>query len=390
MSDHQRRSTGQAPTSSEPASKHSAAHVDPAATPLSQFIKPADEARAIPKPGNIEQFYIVDEHEHGAQEQREAHEEQGHLQATDDEATAASLAHPAEKATEMSNQATEMAIDSWTEYRDAKKILKPFIRRPVDSKYMKYTRWGLMLGGDVAGISGAALLLGEQFVNAFLQGFSAGAAAVTLGAVGRELRYVVSGRARQRDEDKLSDDEKRYPQFFRGPHNGEHLIKIIMFACLGAVMILATGIFALRDSTEGVMAGVAFGCVALVIGLASMVNAFDVADDVAEMLDNLHVFAKKAEQRAVKARSVEVIREHAAAASRAASIKAAAAAAGRAAAEGVLRRLYWALGNSPGVAGHGTAAKVQKDKSKKAKKQHDEGNGYHSDLEVLEPGEPQV
>lgn len=326
--------------------------------PLSGFMKPSDEPIAHPKPDGIDRFHIEDEYGAGEDEQRAAYKREGETEAEPFDAQAAALGHAAKKATLMSDKKTELSISVWVTYYTAWAVLFLYVRRPLDAKWLKYLRWGLILGGDIAGVAGAALLLGEQSIIAFLQAISVGGAAVTLGAVGREWRYLLAARARQKEPDSLTDAEKPYAQLFAGPNEGEALVKVISFCCLSGICIIATGIFALRYSTEGFMAGLAFGAIALAVGLASLANAFDVADDIAELLDNLFKTASQADSLANAAAEAAVIHQHNGALAQAKSKRAAAEAGGAAAAAGIRRLLYQALVNSPGVAGHGTKAEA--------------------------------
>lgn len=324
--------------------------------PLTDFIKSTDQVEAVARPGEIGEFYIEHEYGHAEDEQRQEYARKASVEARVADEQAAGSEHEAEQAKAISIVLNETAVATNARHDRARAVMGPYVRRPGDAKWMKYLRMLLILGGDIAGIAGAALLLGEQPINAFLQATSAAASAVTLGAVGREWRYVLAARQRQKDPQDLTDEEQPFSSFFAGPHSGESLVKSITLLCLGGVFVIATGIFALRGTAEGTLAGIAFSCFALALGLASMVNAWDTADDVAEMLDAEAAAAKKASVRAERARAAPAIARHAAAKAQSESIRAANGAAGEAAAAGVRRRLYAALGNSPGVAGHGTAA----------------------------------
>ena len=322
---------------------------------MSEFIKPTDEAIAVARPSAIEKFYIESEHEEAEAEQIANYGEKGENEAREADTKAAALEHEADKADAFSCAAEQDADDARQDELAARRVLGGLVRRPTDWKFMKYTRLLLILLGDIAGVAGAALLLGEEPFNAFMQAISAAVTAVTLGAVGREVRYIVSARWRQKPVDELSDEEQPYAAFFVGSHNGEHLIRLIVLTCAVGIILIGVGIYALRDATEGAAAGIVFGCLALALGLASFYNSFDTSDDVAEMLDNKALVTRKAEEKARLAREAAVIKERAAARREAASIRKANELAGEATAAGVRRHLAQVLGNSPGVAGNGTA-----------------------------------
>src|SRR5690348_4813590 len=80
---------------------------------LSEFVKPTDEARAFPRPGGIDEFYIEKEYGAAEQEQIEAYDEKGELEAAADDAIASGLKHDADHAVIVSEQATELAKNAW-------------------------------------------------------------------------------------------------------------------------------------------------------------------------------------------------------------------------------------------------------------------------------------
>lgn len=322
---------------------------------LTEFIKPSDEAIAVVRPETIDEFYVEREHSEAETEQREAYAAKGVGESRPARTTADGLKHDADKATATSDDIHEQASVARRLYNQAQEVIGALVRRPTDSKTLKWLRWALILMGDVAGITGAALLLGEQPLNAFMQGLAGGAAAVTLGAVGRELRYLLAARTRQKDLGGLSEAEQPFAAFFAGPNTGEVIVKMLVLVCATGMVLIGGGIFALRSATEGLTAGVVFGCLALALGLASLINSFDTADDVAEFLDNKRADQARLEQLAKDARSEPVIKQRDEAEAEAESIVRANEKAGEAAAAGVRRHLQAVLGNSPGVAGNGTA-----------------------------------
>jgi hypothetical protein len=89
------------------------------------------------------------------------------------------------------------------------------------------------------------------------------------------------------------------------------------------------------------------------LGIASCINAWDVSDEVGEMLDNLRKDRDRTRKHAEVARQVPVIKEHDGAVQEAASIRARNAAQGEAAAAAVRRLRAQAMTRSAGVVGHG-------------------------------------
>ncbi len=324
---------------------------------LTEFIRPADEdAEATTRPANIEKFYIEDEYEAAAEEQVEAFGREGEAAAREAEELAAALEHEASRAASASDTKHFHATAAGQRLEQAESVLGPYHRRPTDAKFLKWLRWVLLLGGDLVGIAGAALLLGELPINAFLQAISAAASAVTLGAVGREVRFLSAARLRQKDPDELTEAEQPFASWFAGPNTTESLVKIIALICTAGSLLIAGGIFALRGAAQGLGPAIAFGCLALALGVASFYNSFDTADDVAEHLDSRRRDLKRIEKAADEARKDSAIHNRSKAQARASSVRTEYKNAGEAAAAAIRRSLYAALGNSPGVAGHGTAA----------------------------------
>jgi hypothetical protein len=329
---------------------------------LSTFIKPADETHAEPRPNEIDRFYLEIEYEHAETEQPLAYDSKAEVEARPFASRSAELGHDADMAIRASERADKNAATTRQRSETAHDVLSPYVRRPTDAKTMKYLRWILLFGGDIGAISGALLVFGESLVNAALQATSIAAAAVTLGAVGREVRYLLAARWRHKEPDELSEQEQQFAVFFAGPNSGEVVVRLVTLACAIGTIAVAIGIIALRQATEE--AGLTFGCFALAFGLASFYNSFDTADDVAELLDNERANVKKAERSAEESRKVSVIGRRAAADAEVVSIRAANKAAGESAAAAIRRLCYKALGESPGVAGNGTASTAIKENGK--------------------------
>lgn len=330
--------------------------LDTETVPLSKFIKQTDEATAVSRPTNIDEFYSEREHHEAEDEQKYEYEKKAEQEARSAELTAAAAEHEADKATATSEQLEADASEAREREKAAWRALGSYLRRPADSKRLKWARWALIFVGDVAGIGGASLLLGENVIFAAITALAVAASAITLGAVGREVRYVIAVRARAKEHGELSEEERQFASFFAGPHEGEAIFKIVILACATGALLIGVGIFALRTSTQGALTGLVFGCFAVGLGLASAYNSFDTADDVAELFDNLKAKRVEAEERARAARQDPSIKERAEAKAEIKSVRAENKAAGLAAVAGVRRHNFAVLGNSPGVAGNGTGS----------------------------------
>jgi hypothetical protein len=322
---------------------------------MSEFIQQTDEARAVPCPGNVAKFWVEPETEAAEEEQEKLYEEKGEAEAREPYKVAAELSHEADKAATESDEKNAEAKAARQRHERDKKVLRRYVRRRTDAKFMYWLRWVLFLLGDIAGIGGAGLMLGEYPANAVVQALSAAVSAVTLGGVGREVRCIVAARGRQKAPGELSDAERDYAFLFTGPIGVEGIIKILLLISLTGLALIAGGIFALRDAAEGQTVALAFGCFALALGLASFYNSYDATCEVAEYIDTGAAELKKLDKAARKASQNPVIARRAGAIADAKSARATNKAAGEAAARGLRRRLYRLLNENPGVAGNGPA-----------------------------------
>lgn len=150
---------------------------------------------------------------------------------------------------------------------------------------MYLVRMVLILLGDIAGITGAAVMLGEIPALALLQAVSVGAAGVTSGLLGSEIKDARLSRKRAKTD--LSEQEQGFAHLFRGPDPGERIAKLMVLGGVVLVVLILGGVAALRSSTEGLAAGLIFGCLAAAVALASWVNCYAYADEVADLLDTV-------------------------------------------------------------------------------------------------------
>lgn len=163
--------------------------------PLTAFIPPADEVPLRLAPRDFRPW-ILDEFRGGAREQLQKAYEDGEIEARQYDNRADALRHAAELAEEKSREIAREALELSDRYHRELSDLSGFRRRPVDHKWAKWLRWGLLIGGDICGVTGAAILMGEAVPLAALQATSIGAAVVCLGALGRDLRFLAAQRAR--------------------------------------------------------------------------------------------------------------------------------------------------------------------------------------------------
>lgn len=324
--------------------------------PLPTHIQIADETRAVTKPRELGVTWGEQSHDAAETEQLELWRERGIAAARDATCRAEEHADEALRHVARSNRLGEVAAADAARAKEAADVLWRHVRRPVDAKALKWLRWGGLLAGDIVGVAGAAVMLGEEPSLAVMQGTAGGVAAVTLGAVGREVRVSVSARARAKPLEELTEAERRYAQLFAGGHRGERLMTAVMLVAALGIAALVLSIATLRSSTEGGSAGLVFGGIALAVGLASFVNSFDTADEVAEHLDTLNKAAARSQEKADAAAASRVVKMRAQALAEAGSITAEHEAAALAHAAAVRREKAKFLNDNPAIVGNGLPA----------------------------------
>jgi hypothetical protein len=159
------------------------------------------------------------------------------------------------------------------------------VRRHPRERYWYHGRMGFLLLGDLVGVAGGAIILGEIPWLAVLQAMAAAVAAITSGLLASEIKDSRLARQRRRDPKSLSDDQKRHAHLFHGPDDGEFLVRVMIFGSLTIVVLLGIGIFMLRSSTEGLAAGVVFGMIAVAVAMGSWVNTFHYTDELADKVE---------------------------------------------------------------------------------------------------------
>lgn len=234
--------------------------------------------------------------------------------------------------------------------------LMPFVRRSPHDNARYWLSWAGLGLGDTAGVWGAAISLGEIPELALGQAFATGLAAVTAGLVGGELRMLAHAKARQRDLDSLTEDERRYRRLFEGADAEKAMTKLAAHTAVTVGVLVTGSIFALRAATEGSLAGIAFGCMAFATALASFVSSYIHADEVADLLATYDRHYRTALKRHARASKARPIRQYAAADTEVASIEREYAHRGDAAVRKVEACKHRMLRRNPQVVGHGDAA----------------------------------
>lgn len=312
-----------------------------------------DGAKAIPRPHGIEKFYLEEAVEKKAAEQPLLWEARGEADARSWTAKAAALEYAAGVATSSIAAQQGLVTGARDRYERTARALGGYTRRAPGEKVPYYLRWALILGGDVAGVAGAAILLGETVPLGVLQAIASGTAAITSGLLAQEVRDSRLARKRQKVARDLTPDERPFAHLFRGPDGGERIVRWVVTggALVGA--LIAGSIFALRSSTEGTTAAWAFGLLAAAVALASWANVYHYTDEVSDLLDARRADYTRELKRLRAMLKTSEISEHDAALAHVASLRAEAVSRGVAAQRAVEAAGGHVLNDHADIAGHG-------------------------------------
>jgi hypothetical protein len=312
-----------------------------------------DEAKAIPRPHGIEKFYLEEAIEKKAAEQPYLWAARGEGEARAWEAKAARLERTAGVVTSCVAAQQEVVANALERFERTARALGGYTRRAPGEKVPYYLRWALILGGDVAGVAGAAILLGETVELGVLQALASGTAAITSGLLAQEVRDSRLVRKREKSPRDLTTDERQFAHLFRGGDPGERIVKWVVTAGVLIGVLISGSIFALRDSTEGSTAAWAFGLLAAAVALASWANVYHYTDEVSDLIDARRADYSRELKRLLRLLTTTGVSEHDAALAHVVSIKAEAASRGLAAQKAVEATAGHLLNDHVEVAGHG-------------------------------------
>jgi hypothetical protein len=324
--------------------------------PIDPVIPPTVETEAATRPPNVGKTHKESESDAASEEQLHLHEAAGESAAEPSDVEAAATKRARDSADLQTTQAEQSHAVTQEHYIKASQFLGPWVNRPDHAKLIYWARLMFLLLGDLAGISGAALLLGETYFNAFGQALSAAVAAVTLGAVGTETKRLVQSRARAVDYDESDGGFAPYRALFRGRNDADRLVHVVtLVAALGTVCIVIA-IFALRAATEGASAAWCFALIAASVGLASFINSYGTTCDIGEFLDRLRSDLVESKDWLATCISNPIIARHDGAVKRSELTRAIWAARGQAAWWARQREKFAILNANPRTVGNGEAA----------------------------------
>lgn len=316
-------------------------------------LRPVDEAKVVLRPDAVDRFYAEELVEKKAEEQPLLWDAAGEAAARDREAEAAELGTAATVAEHVTEEQRKVAKNARELYEFTVRVLGPYTRRPPGEKVPYNLRLGAIGLGDIAGVAGAAIILGETPTLGILQAISSGTAAITSGLIAHEVKDSRLARKRQKPAKDMTKDERRFAHIFRGGDSGERIVKWVVGGGLLIGTCIAGSIFALRATTEGSTAGWAFGLLAAAVALASWANVYYYTDEVADLIDARRSDSQRQLKRLKKLSQDKNLARRARATAEATSIRAESAKRGEAAAKYVEALGKQLLHENPGVAGHG-------------------------------------
>jgi hypothetical protein len=321
------------------------------------ILKVTDTVDARTRPTEIDEFYVETEYDHRADGQRKLFTALGEEHSSDPQATAAKLAPRAETVGSILESRFEVYKVLLEQRIAAEKALRPFVRR-TSGRLIYYGFMGGFLLGDIAGIGGAQILLGEIPELAIIQAIAAASATVVAGFVGRDLRDIERHRYRT-PNGELPDELKPYAHKLRGRHSGEKVTRLMVVLAAVVAIIIGIAIFALRASVNGPLVGMIYGAIAVAIAGGSALNSWAYTDDVADLL-NSHQKVMKEEEADLDRRSKDPdVQAKLAAEQKAQSIKTQYVDLAAAAEEHMWALKEMILRENPHIAGHGRLASQQ-------------------------------
>lgn len=239
-----------------------------------------------PRPAEAGTSYVEQMGRARAEEQLNRYRALGENQARPYKKKAAAHREQAERETRLIDEhqrIVEKAIEKFETLLDV--VGDGLVRRHPRERYWYLLRMLFLLLGDLVGVAGGAIILGEIPWLAVLQAMAAAVAAITSGLLASEIKDCRLARQRRRDPKSMLGEHKRHAHLFQGPDDGEYLVRMMVFGSLTIAVLLGIAIFMLRSSTEGTAAGWVFGMLALAVAMGSWVNTYHYTDELADKVE---------------------------------------------------------------------------------------------------------
>lgn len=315
-----------------------------------------DQVQVVAADGVIDRPWLADQAEELAVEQEHLFDAEGLTESRTHEIEAARWQLPAAVCTH-ATESLVAASDAAGRYAVAiREALAPFSSRASDAKRWYWVRMAALYLGDVGSCTGAMILLGEVPALAFVLALSVAGAAVVAGLVGADIKRVRLAAERQMDPEAVPAHLQPWAHLFWGVEAGQVQVQIMAKVAAAAILCILTGVLALRWSLDGPLAGLAFGCFATAIALASVWNSYSYTDTCAEMIDAAEKDHQTLMRKASKAAHGDAICSRARALAEAQSIEAEFASRGQAARAAIMAAKFEGFVHHPHIVGHGPAS----------------------------------
>lgn len=340
-----------------------------------------DEVASVARPTAVQTFYVEEEIAYRSEQQVIQWQADGVVAAR----TAATqvggltpLVEDLEQRIERQRTAVESAR---SDLENATAGLAHHVRRPVGAGKLFYARLAALLLGDIAGVASASINFGVIPWMAVLQAVAIGAAATTAGLAGQEWKDLQRARDLERDREDLTEAEQPFAQLFAGPKAGEAYARIGIWVAASVLLLIFGGMFAVQSASDGLAAGVLFGCLGAAIGLASAVNYWVYTDHVADLIDHASSRVTSAEASLDELSNHQALAEYGQATAELASIEKEHALRGEAARLHMLALGKKVMRNNTGVVGHGHAPAAELEPSPVGRealiRRNGHTNGHH-------------
>lgn len=314
-----------------------------------------DAANAVGRPDGIWLTYKELEFDERAAEQAPLFDAEGEVAARTPAVQAAGLLPRAITAQKLVDDHLPSVTRAQQRYERCVDALGAFRVRAPRGDLWYGLRTGIFLLGDLAGISGAAISLGEIPANAYLMAGSAAVATVAAGLVGKDVRSIYLRERRAATVEQFTPEQEPYRHLFTTSRDGTKLLRLVVGASTGVGIVLALGIFGLRTAVEGSLNGLVYGAIALAVAVGSFLSAFAHADEIADQIDAaLHDYERELHRTRRLANS-RPWAAHERQQKRAESTRDEFADRGAAAGLALTGAKWRLLSRNPGVVGHGPA-----------------------------------
>ncbi len=327
--------------------------LDETATNL--ILQHADEASALAPPKAVSNLHVETEYDELGTEQIQNWEAAGIVQARSSRLAAKRLGLLAVHVDIISEESYQLVSDARSRLQTVLRLLSPFRRRTKGSKkWATLAKAGFLLG-DLAGLSAAAIWLGEIPAIAVALAISAAIATVSAGLIGSEIKDLHARALRSQAVDPDAEVRSAFPQLFTSEPTSSSTIKMLILVSVAVAGLVGLSIGMLRGVVDDPIIGVFFACVAIAVAGGSFLVSYAGVDEVADLIDHANADYTHEVERQLKLVQHEGWQTHEAAVEEMRSIQEEYQLRGQAAASHV-RALKWGiLRLNPRHAGHGPA-----------------------------------